>query len=279
MTALSVVRLLPPPGVIVKGSIRFEGRELTDLTEPQLQKLRGDRIGMIFQDPMTSLNPVYRVGWQVGEPLRLHRGAGRAAAAAEAVKMLTKVGIPQASERAGDYPHQFSGGMRQRALIATSLETSPTVLLADEPTTALDVTVQAQILELIRSITEEYRTATMLITHNLGIVSGMCDRVIVMYAGKVVESGTTEEVLVRPRHPYTWGLLQSQPQLDRPGKYALRAIEGTPPDPASKPAGCAFHPRCAFRLPRCATDEPALKPQHESGSAACWFTEGGGELE
>ena len=279
MTALSIVRLLPPPGRIVSGSIRFDGVELTELTEQELQGLRGDRIGMIFQDPMTSLNPVFRVGWQVGEPLRLHRGASRSTAAREAVSMLEKVGIPQAAERAGDYPHQFSGGMRQRALIATSLETSPTVLLADEPTTALDVTVQAQILELIGSITREYRTATMLITHNLGVVSGICDRVIVMYAGKVVESGTTEEVLVRPRHPYTWGLLQSLPQLDRPGKYALRAIEGAPPDPASKPAGCAFHPRCAFRLPRCSTDEPALKPQHESGSAACWFTEGGGELE
>ncbi len=278
MTALSVVRLLPPPGVIVKGSIRFDGRELTTLSEPELQKLRGDRIGMIFQDPMTSLNPVYRVGWQVGEPLRLHRGASRASSAVEALKMLTRVGIPQAAERADDYPHQFSGGMRQRALIAMSLETSPTLLLADEPTTALDVTVQAQILELIRSITEEFRTATMLITHNLGIVSGMCDRVIVMYAGKVVESGSTEDVLVRPRHPYTWGLLQSMPQLDRPGKYRLRAIEGSPPDPAAKPSGCAFHPRCSFRLPRCESEVPALEPIAGGGSAACWHTQAGGEL-
>jgi oligopeptide/dipeptide ABC transporter ATP-binding protein len=279
ITALSIARLLPPPGRIVEGSIRFDGQELTELSEPALQKLRGDRIGMIFQDPMTSLNPVYRVGWQVAEPFRLHRGASRARAAREAQTMLTHVGIPQAAERARDYPHQFSGGMRQRALIASSLGTSPTLLLADEPTTALDVTVQAQILELIRSITEEYETATMLITHNLGVVSGLCDRVIVMYAGKVVEAGTTEDVLVHPRHPYTWGLLQSLPQLDRPGKYSLRAIEGTPPDPASKPSGCAFHPRCSFRLPRCATDVPVLAPMPGAGAAACWHTQAGGRLE
>jgi oligopeptide/dipeptide ABC transporter ATP-binding protein len=278
MTALSIVRLLPPAGRIVKGSIRFDGKELTKLDDEEMQALRGDRIGMIFQDPMTSLNPVFRVGWQVAEPLRLHRGASRASAAREAVAMLERVGIPQAAERARDYPHQFSGGMRQRALIATSLQTSPTLLLADEPTTALDVTVQAQILELIRQITVDYGTATMLITHNLGVVSGMCDRVIVMYAGKVVESGTTEDVLVRPQHPYTWGLLQSVPQLDRPGKYALRAIEGAPPDLAAKPSGCAFHPRCPFRLTRCVDEQPPLAPMHAGGSAACWYTQRGGEL-
>jgi oligopeptide transport system ATP-binding protein len=280
ITALSIMRLLPPPGRIVQGSIRFDGQELTELSESKLQKLRGDRIGMIFQDPMSSLNPVYRVGWQVAEPFRLHRGATRASAAREARTMLTHVGIPHAEERARDYPHQFSGGMRQRALIALSLGTSPTLLLADEPTTALDVTVQAQILELIRSITQEYQTATMLITHNLGVVSGLCDRVIVMYAGRVVEAGATEDVLVNPQHPYTWGLLQSLPQLDRPGKYMLRAIDGAPPDPAVKPPGCPFHPRCSFRLPRCESEVPELRPMTGgAGSAACWYTQEGGQIE
>ena len=168
--------------------------------------------------------------------------------------------------------------MRQRALIASSLVTSPALLIADEPTTALDVTVQAQILELIRAITLEYETATLLITHNLGVVSGLCDRVLVMYAGRVVEEGPTEAVLTTPSHPYTWGLLQSLPRLDRPGKYKLRAIEGTPPDPAAKPPGCAFHPRCAVRLERCAADEPSLQAMPRESAAACWYTQAGGEL-
>jgi peptide/nickel transport system ATP-binding protein len=278
ITALSIVRLLQPPGRIVSGSVRFDGVELTDLPERQLRRLRGDRIAMIFQDPMTSLNPVFRVGWQVAEPLRLHTRASRSLALEEATEMLARVGIPDARERARDYPYQFSGGMRQRALVASSLMTSPALLIADEPTTALDVTVQAQILELIRAVTAEYNTATMLITHNLGVVSGLCDRVIVMYAGKVVESGPTESVLTDPQHPYTWGLLRSLPRLDRPGKYRLNAIEGAPPDPAAKPSGCPFHPRCAFRLDRCSTDEPALLPARGGGEASCWYTQDGGEL-
>jgi phosphonate C-P lyase system protein PhnK len=279
ITALSIARLLQPPGRIVSGSIRFGGVELTTLPEKEMQKLRGDQIAMIFQDPMTALNPVFRVGWQVGEPMRLHRGAGRRQAAREAITMLEKVGIPQAGVRARDYPYQFSGGMRQRALIASSLVTSPKLLIADEPTTALDVTVQAQILELIRAVTAEYNTATMLITHNLGVVSGLCDRVLVMYGGRVVEEGSTESVLTAPRHPYTWGLLRSLPRLDHAGKYELDAIEGSPPDPAAKPSGCAFHPRCAFRLDRCITDLPELSPRSGGGgSAACWYTKAGGEL-
>ena len=279
ITALSVVRLLQPPGRIVSGSVRFDGVELTELAEDGMQELRGRRIAMIFQDPMTSLNPVFRIGWQVAEPLRLHRSAGRAAAAREAISMLGNVGIPKPAERARDYPHQFSGGMRQRALIASSLITSPALLIADEPTTALDVTVQAQILELIRSATVEYDTATLLITHDLGVVSGLCDRVVVMYAGKVVESGSTEEVLTRPRHPYTSALLRSLPRIDRPGKYRLAAIEGFPPDPAYKPSGCAFHPRCAYKLPACVESEPKLLAGEGSAATACWYAQAGGELE
>jgi oligopeptide transport system ATP-binding protein len=278
VTALSVVRLLQPPGRIVSGSVKFDGVELTTLAERELQKLRGDRITMIFQDPMTALNPVFRVGWQVAEPMRLHRNESRASAAREAVRMLEKVGIPRAGERAHDYPYQFSGGMRQRALIASSLVTSPALVIADEPTTALDVTVQAQILELIRAITTEYNTATMLITHNLGVVAGLCDRVLVMYAGRVVEEGTTDAVLTDPQHPYTWGLLRSLPRLDHVGKYELDAIDGTPPDPAAKPSGCPFHPRCSFRLDRCRSELPALSARPRGGAAACWYTETGGQL-
>jgi len=278
VTALSIVRLLQPPGQIVSGTVGFDGEELTEISDHRMQELRGSRIAMIFQDPMTSLNPVFRVGWQVAEPVRLHRHSGRAEAAREAVAMLGKVGIPRAAERSRDFPHQFSGGMRQRALIASSLVTSPSLLIADEPTTALDVTVQAQILELIRGATVEYRTATLLITHDLGVVSGLCDRVAVMYAGKIVESGTAEAVLTNPRHPYTMGLLESLPRVDRPGKYRLAAIEGSPPDPADKPAGCAFHPRCSYRLDICSEKKPPLSPADSGSMAACWFTESGGVL-
>lgn len=279
VTALSIMRLLQPPGRIVSGSITFDGTDITAIPEREMQRIRGERIAIIFQDPMTSLNPSFRVGWQVAEPLRLHAGASRREAAREAVTMLEKVGVPHAEERARDYPHQFSGGMRQRALIASGLATGPSLIIADEPTTALDVTVQAQILELLRGLTREYKAATILITHNLGVVAGLCDRVAVMYAGRIVETGSTEQVLTRPKHPYTLGLLRSLPRLDAPGKHELLAIEGAPPDPARKPAGCPFHPRCHFRLERCTSESPPLFEFEVGHAAACWYTKDAGGLE
>ena len=234
---------------------------------------------MIFQDPMTSLNPVYDVGWQVGEPTRLHNGWDAKKALASAISMLGRVGIPAAASRAEDYPHQFSGGMRQRVMIAMGLTTTPQVLIADEPTTALDVTIQAQILDLLRHVNREFGTATILITHNLGVVAGMCQRVLVMYAGRVVESGPTADVFAHPKHPYTWSLLRSIPRLDAEKHEPLRPIEGIPPSLVDLPAGCSFHPRCAFRIDRCTRDEPVLLQVGETQLAACWVTQAGGELK
>jgi oligopeptide transport system ATP-binding protein len=278
MTALSVMRLLPRPGVIVGGEVVYRGRNLVAASEAEMQEVRGAEIAMIFQDPMTSLNPVYSTGWQVGEPLRLHRGMGPAAALKGALDMFRKVGIPEPERRARAYPHQFSGGMRQRAMIAMGLTTVPSLLIADEPTTALDVTIQAQILELLKDVNRELGTATILITHNLGVVAGMCERVMVMYAGRVVEEGPTEDVFAHPTHPYTWALLQSIPRLDAEAHEALRAIEGLPPDLGNLPTGCAFHPRCPFRIDRCTQDTPTLGWVGETQRAACWVTQGGTQL-
>src|ERR1700682_303658 len=243
VTALSVMRLIPPPGRIVGGRVLYDGRDLTKLSESEMQGIRGESIAMIFQDPMTSLNPVFKVGWQVGEPLMLHRGESKAKAFASAVSVLAKVGIPSPGDRARDYPHHFSGGMRQRAMIAMGLTTTPKVLIADEPTTALDVTIQAQILDLLRNVNRDFGTATILITHNLGVVAGMCERVMVMYAGRVVESGPTVDVFAHPKHPYTWSLLRSIPRLDAERHEPLKPIDGLPPDLIDLPPGCAFHPR------------------------------------
>jgi len=272
------MRLLQPPGRITGGQVLYRGRDLTQLSEPEMQEIRGQEIAMIFQDPMTSLNPVYRIGWQVGEPVRLHRGLDGRRSLKEAIGMLRKVGIPEPERRAHAYPHEMSGGMRQRATIAMALTTAPSLLIADEPTTALDVTIQAQILELLKHVNAEFGTATVLITHNLGVVAGMCERVMVMYAGRVVEEGPTDEVFARPRHPYTWSLLRSLPRLDSDRKEPLRPIEGMPPDLAALPGGCAFHPRCPFVLDRCASDVPGLEPVGDDRAAACWVTRGGGEL-
>jgi len=278
MTVLSLMRLLPRPGRIVAGEVRYRGRDLVTASEHEMQDIRGAEIAMIFQDPMTSLNPVYRTGWQVGEPLRLHRGQRMAASIRSAVEMLTKVGISEPEKRVQGYPHQFSGGMRQRAMIAMGLTTAPSVLIADEPTTALDVTIQAQILELLKQVNREFGTATILITHNLGVVAGMCERVMVMYAGRVVEEGPTDHVFAHPRHPYTWSLLRSIPRLDAEEHEVLRAIEGLPPDLSALPGGCAFHPRCPFRMQRCVHETPQLEWVGEMQRAACWVTQGGTEL-
>jgi oligopeptide transport system ATP-binding protein len=278
VTALSIMRLIPKPGRVVGGEVLYEGRDLTKLSDAQMQEVRGESIAMIFQDPMTSLNPVFRVGWQVSEPLVLHRGLSEAKALQEATTMLGKVGIPSADQRARDFPHHFSGGMRQRAMIAMGLTTTPPVLIADEPTTALDVTIQAQILDLLRHANREFGTATILITHNLGVVAGMCERVIVMYAGRIVESGPTVDVFAHPKHPYTWALLRSIPRLDADRHESLRPIEGLPPDLASLPSGCAFHPRCQFKIERCSADVPALNRVGETQLAACWVTQSGTEL-
>jgi oligopeptide transport system ATP-binding protein len=278
VTALSLMRLIPPPGRVVGGRVMYDGNDLTKLSEAEMQGIRGESIAMIFQDPMTSLNPVFRVGWQVGEPLVLHRAESKAKAFASAIAVLAKVGIPSPGDRARDYPHHFSGGMRQRAMIAMGLTTTPKVLIADEPTTALDVTIQAQILELLRNVNREFGTATILITHNLGVVAGMCERVMVMYAGRIVESGPTEDVFAHPKHPYTWSLLRSIPRLDADRREALKPIEGLPPDLIDLPTGCAFHPRCPFAVDRCSRDTPALNRVGDTQLAACWVTQSGTEL-
>jgi oligopeptide/dipeptide ABC transporter ATP-binding protein len=278
MTALSIMRLLPRSGRIVGGKVSFKGRVLTDLSEDEMEEIRGTEIAMIFQDPMTSLNPVFRTGWQVGEPLRIHRHMRRRASIAAAVDLFQKVGIPEPRRRVAQYPHLFSGGMRQRAMIAMGLSTSPSLLIADEPTTALDVTIQAQILDLLQTLNRDYGTATILITHNLGVVAGMCDRVIVMYAGRIVEQGRTDDVFAHPEHPYTWSLLHSIPRLDAEQHQPLRPIEGVPPDMVNLPPGCKFQARCPFAIARCATDEPELLQVREQ-LARCWVTQAGTRLD
>ncbi|TMD13258.1 MAG: ABC transporter ATP-binding protein [Chloroflexi bacterium] len=278
VTALSIMRL-QRPGRIVGGKVMFKGQDMTRISEYEMREIRGREIAMIFQDPMTSLNPVYRVGWQVAEPTRLHHGWDAKRALASAVNMLGRVGIPSAAARARDYPHQFSGGMRQRVMIAMGLTTTPQVLIADEPTTALDVTIQAQILDLLRHVNREFGTATILITHNLGVVAGMCQRLMVMYAGKIVEAGPTADVFANPKHPYTWSLLRSIPRLDAERHEPLKPIEGLPPNLVDLPNGCAFHPRCVFRVERCQRDVPSLLQVGDTQRAACWVTQAGTELK
>jgi oligopeptide transport system ATP-binding protein len=278
VTVLSIMRLLQHPGRIAGGEILFKGRDLVKVSQGEMEEIRGAEIAMIFQDPMTSLNPVYKTGWQVSEPLRLHKAMDKAKALAESILMLDKVGIPQPEKRASNYPHEFSGGMRQRAMIAMGLTTQPQVLIADEPTTALDVTIQAQILELLKKVNREFGTATILITHNLGVVAGMCERIIVMYAGKIVEQGPTDDVFANPKHPYTWSLLRSIPRLDAEEHEALRVIEGMPPDLTALPSGCHFHPRCPFRIEKCVKEEPPLVRVGQTQEAACWVTQSGVDL-
>ena len=272
VTALSLMRLIPnPPGRIEGGSIRFKGRDIVTLGDRELRDLRGKEIAMVFQDPMTSLNPMLRVERQMTEGIMLHLGLKKREARDRAVEMLRLVGIPAAERRMRDYPHQFSGGMRQRVVIAIALSCNPALILADEPTTALDVTIQAQILELLRQITRESNAAVMLITHDLGVVAGMCERIIVMYAGSIIEEAPRRDIFYDPRHPYTIGLLKSVPRLDRPREARLSQIEGLPPDLSRVPSGCPFHTRCPFATDLCRQSTPQLRQVGQGHSVACHY--------
>jgi oligopeptide/dipeptide ABC transporter ATP-binding protein len=271
VSALSVLRLIPmPPGKIVDGEILFEGEDIVKMDEEEIRHIRGNKIGMIFQEPMTSLNPVLTIGRQLTETLELHLKMDRQAATQRAIELLEMVGIPEAKGRIDDYPHQFSGGMRQRVMIAMALSCNPKLLLADEPTTALDVTIQAQILELLTRLTRELGTAVVIITHNLGVVARYADRVNVMYAGRVVETASAVELYHSPRHPYTLGLLRSVPRLDQARKTKLDPIEGMPPDLVNLGEGCPFRPRCRFAVQRCEEENPPLIAVGSEHSAACW---------
>ncbi|HZT18730.1 MAG TPA: ABC transporter ATP-binding protein [Dongiaceae bacterium] len=270
VTAMSIMRLLPsPPARVLNGRILFEGIDLLRLPAAEMRAIRGDRIGMVFQEPMTSLNPVLSVGFQIEEVLRLHRGLRGAEARGQAIEMLRHVGIGAPERRLGQYPHQLSGGLRQRVMIAIALVCRPRLLIADEPTTALDVTIQAQILDLLRRLKRELGMALLLITHDLGIVAEMCDEVAVMYAGRIVERAPAGVLFQRPRHPYTAGLLAARPRLvPKGGKLAT--IPGTVPPPGRRGAGCSFAERCSRALPRCGSERPALTPGGEDQWAACW---------
>ncbi len=257
VTALATMGLLPK-GANVRGSIRFQGSELLDLKEKQLNKVRGTGIAMIFQDPMTSLNPVYSIGWQISEAILAHQDLSKDAALARSIELLAKVGIPNPAERINNYPHEFSGGMRQRAVIAIAMANDPEVILADEPTTALDVTVQAQVLESLKTALTETGAALLLITHDLGVIAGLADRVLVMYAGRPVEIGTAEDVFYKPSMPYTLGLLGSLPRLDSDGTERLRQIPGAPPSMLGDRTGCPFAPRCPLATDLCRESEPEL---------------------
>jgi oligopeptide/dipeptide ABC transporter ATP-binding protein len=271
MTALSVMRLLPAPGRILAGSrIFFAGSDLLALSEREMRAVRGNEIAMIFQEPLTSLNPVFTIGRQIGESLRLHKGLGKRAARENSVDLLARVGMAQQERIVDEYPHALSGGMRQRAMIAMALSCGPRLLIADEPTTALDVTVQAQILELIRELRDSSGMAVMLITHNLGVVAEMAERVAVMYAGKIVEQGEVRAVFDRPGHPYTEGLLNSLPRLS--GRVErLPAIPGVVPHPACLSAGCLFEPRCAKAIERCRVERPEPELQPDGRKVSCWL--------
>jgi oligopeptide transport system ATP-binding protein len=267
VTALSLLRLIPdPPGRIDGGEILFEGRDLLKLDQAGIRAIRGDRIAMIFQEPMSSLNPVLTVGTQVGEPIRLHRGEAWSAALEQAKALLQKVAIPDAASRLSSYPHQYSGGMRQRVMIAMALACRPQLIIADEPTTALDVTVQAQILAILKQLTKEANSALILITHDLGVVARYADRVAVMYGGRIVEMAPARELYARPRHPYTRGLMDSVPRLDDADDKRLVPIDGQPPDLAQLPEGCAFAPRCRHALARCRAERPLLETAGQPGS-------------
>jgi oligopeptide transport system ATP-binding protein len=272
ITGLSLMRLVPtPPGKIVQGEVLFQGKDVLKMSDEQVRSIRGNDIAMIFQDPMTSLNPVLTINRQISESLILHMNMNKEQARARAVELLEMVGIPNATERVDQYPHQFSGGMRQRVMIAMALSCNPKLLIADEPTTALDVTIQAQILDLMRNLQSETGAGVLMITHSMGVVAGMADRVQVMYAGHIVETASTEVIFADPRHPYTIGLMKSIPRLDARDKEKLQPIRGLPPDLIDLPDMCPFVPRCNYAREKCEQKNPPLmevKPGHRS---ACWF--------
>ena len=271
VSALSILRLIPdPPGRVVGGSIHFMGLDILALSDAEIRKVRGRRIAMVFQEPMTSLNPVLTIGLQLTETLEHHLGMTRDAARARAAELLGMVGISDAERRLKQYPHHLSGGMRQRVMIAMALCCEPQLIIADEPTTALDVTIQAQILELMRDLTKRLGVALIIITHNLGVVARYADRVNVMYAGKIIEQGSALQIYHQTSHPYTLGLLKSVPRLDQPRKAKLDPIEGQPPDLTRLGAGCAFRPRCRYAVARCADEIPALEPVSDGHTSACW---------
>ncbi len=271
VSALSILRLIPdPPGRIVGGSIRFMGTDLLGLSDVEIRSVRGRRIAMVFQEPMTSLNPVLTIGLQLTETLEHHLSMDKGAARARALELLRLVGISDPERRLGQYPHHFSGGMRQRVMIAMALCCEPELIIADEPTTALDVTIQAQILELMKGLTKRLGVALIIITHNLGVVARYADRVNVMYAGKIIEQGDARDIYHSPSHPYTLGLLQSVPRLDQPRKARLDPIKGQPPDLSRLDDGCAFRPRCRYAVERCATEIPPLEAVSDGHYSACW---------
>ncbi|HLU35076.1 MAG TPA: ABC transporter ATP-binding protein [Thermomicrobiales bacterium] len=272
ITGLSLMRLIPsPPGKIVNGEVIFNGQDVLKMTDEQVRHIRGNEIAMIFQDPMTSLNPVLTINRQISESLMLHMGMNKEQAKARAIELLKMVGIPNAEERVDQYPHQFSGGMRQRVMIAMALSCNPKLLIADEPTTALDVTIQAQILDLMKNLQAETGAGVMMITHSMGVVAGMADRVQVMYAGHIVETATTDEIFANPRHPYTVGLMKSIPRLDSRTKEKLQPIRGLPPDLIDLPDMCPFVPRCNYAREQCERKNPPLMEVSPGHFSACWF--------
>jgi peptide/nickel transport system ATP-binding protein len=273
VTNMAILRLHDPRNTVMDGEILLDGKELITASERELEQLRGNKMSMIFQDALASLSPYHTIGAQIGETYRKHTGASKKESRARSIEMLRRVGIPQPDVRVDDYPHQFSGGMRQRAMIAMALVCDPDLLIADEPTTALDVTVQAQILDLLKDLQQEFGSAIVFITHDLGVIADMADDIMVMYAGNAVERGTTNEVLRSPQHPYTWGLLNSMPRLDSDLGEPLAPIPGAPPSLLNPPSGCRFHPRCTFQDrvggTRCVTERPLLAPDRAS---ACHLT-------